>query len=129
MSKCCIWTKEKENVSLLPDYPVLNPLLSIIIEESKNDDSEVDILSFLKVVSATLLLVLFCMCKREHLWNKKKCFLLHLESSFCSGDNQILTFQIFKSWRHQMYRHEIRNTLLNNSGINHSLLMKFGQFI
>ena len=39
---------------------------------------------------------LFCMFKREHLWNKKKYFLFHLESSFHSWDHQILTFQIFK---------------------------------
>ena len=49
----------------------------------------------LKVVSATFLLVCF-LSKREHLWNKEECFLFHLESSFCSWDNQILTFQIFK---------------------------------
>ena len=36
------------------------------------------------------------MSKREHLSNKEKCFLFHFESSFCSWDNQILTFQIFK---------------------------------
>ena len=39
---------------------------------------------------------LFSMYKREHLWNKEKCFLFHLESSFHFWDNQILTFQIFK---------------------------------
>ena len=37
---------------------------------------------------------LFCMSKREHLWNKK-CFLFHFESSFRSWVNQILTFQVF----------------------------------
>ena len=36
---------------------------------------------------------LFCMSKREHLWNKK-CFLFHVESSFHSWDNQILTFEM-----------------------------------
>ena len=41
-------------------------------------------------------LSLFCMSKREHKWNKEKCFLFHFESSFHSGDNQILNFQIFK---------------------------------
>ena len=35
---------------------------------------------------------LFCLSKREHLWNKGKCFLFHFESSFRSWDNQILTF-------------------------------------
>ena len=39
---------------------------------------------------------LFFMSKREHLWNKEKCFLFHLEILFRSWDNQILTFQIFK---------------------------------
>ena len=38
----------------------------------------------------------FCMSKREHLWNEEKNFLFHFQSSFCSWDNQILTFQIFK---------------------------------
>ena len=35
---------------------------------------------------------LFCMSKREHLRNKKKCFLFHFKSSSCSWDNQLLTF-------------------------------------
>ena len=39
---------------------------------------------------------LFCMPKRGHFWNKEKCFWFHFESSFCSWDNQILNFQIFK---------------------------------
>ena len=38
---------------------------------------------------------LFCMPKREDLWNKEKCFLFHFESSFRSSDNQILNFQVF----------------------------------
>ena len=38
----------------------------------------------------------FCKSKREHLWNKEKCFLFHFKSSFHSWNNQILTFQIFK---------------------------------
>ena len=33
------------------------------------------------------------MPKREDLRNKEKCFLFHLESPFCSSDNQILNFQ------------------------------------
>ena len=45
---------------------------------------------------------LFCKSKEEHLRNKEKCSLFHLESSFRSRDNQILTFQIFK-------RHEFMN--------------------
>ena len=36
------------------------------------------------------------MSNREHLWNKKKYFLFHFKSSFCSWDNKILNFQIFK---------------------------------
>ena len=39
---------------------------------------------------------LFCMSKREHLWNTEECFLLHFESSSRSWDNQILSFQVFK---------------------------------
>ena len=39
---------------------------------------------------------LFCLPKREDLWNKEKCFLFHFGSSFRSWDNQILIFQIFK---------------------------------
>ena len=30
---------------------------------------------------------LFCMSKREHLWDKEKCFLFNFESSFRSWDN------------------------------------------
>ena len=52
--------------------------------------------SFLKVVSATFSLVYFVMSKKEHLWNKEKCFSFHLENSFHSWDNQILNFLIFK---------------------------------
>ena len=32
---------------------------------------------------------LYCMCRREDLWNKEKCFLFYFESSFHSWDNQI----------------------------------------
>ena len=52
----------------------------------------------------------FCMSKREHLWNKKKSFLFHFKSSFCSWDNQILAWDIHISWRHQMPKHKTRNT-------------------
>ena len=38
---------------------------------------------------------LFYMSERKDLWNKKKCFLFHFESSFRSWFNQILTFQLF----------------------------------
>ena len=52
--------------------------------------------TYLKVVSAIFLIVLFCMSKREQSWSKEKCFLFHFESSFCSWDNQVLTFPILK---------------------------------
>ena len=39
---------------------------------------------------------LFCLPKREYLWNKEKCFLFYFESSFPSWDNQILIFHVFK---------------------------------
>ena len=41
----------------------------------------------------------FCTFKGEHLQSKKKSFLFHFESSFCSWDNQILTSQIMVSLR------------------------------
>ena len=51
----------------------------------------------LKVVSATFLLVCF-VCLNESTRETRKCFLFHFESSFRSRDNQILTFQTFKSY-------------------------------
>ena len=47
---------------------------------------------FLKVCVHYIFASLYCISKREHSWNKEKCFLC----SFCSWDNQILIFQIFK---------------------------------
>ena len=73
---------------------------------------------------------LFFVSKRKHLWNKEECFLFHLESSFRSWNNQILTFQIFKcqtSWNAQAWN--TKHIWLNNLGSKHSLVMKFGLFI
>ena len=53
-------------------------------------------LNWFKGCACHIFASLFFMSKREHLWNKEKCFLFHFESSFRSWDNQILTFQIFK---------------------------------
>ena len=39
---------------------------------------------------------LSCMSKREHFWNREKWFSFHFKSCFCSGDNQILTSEVFK---------------------------------
>ena len=39
---------------------------------------------------------LFFKSKVEHLGNKEICFLFHFKSSFCSRENQVLEFQIFK---------------------------------
>ena len=50
----------------------------------------------LKIFVHNIFASLFCMSKKEHLWNEKKCDLFHFESSFRSWNNQILTFQIFK---------------------------------
>ena len=50
----------------------------------------------LKVVSTTFLLVCFVSLKESTSDARKNVFLLHLERSFHSWDNQILTFQIFK---------------------------------
>ena len=69
----------------------------------------VNLLIWKKIISLTLFKIingcvryifanLFCMSKREHLWNQEKCFLFHIESSFYSWDNQILNFQIFKCY-------------------------------
>ena len=52
---------------------------------------------------------LFCKSKREHFWNKVKCFLFRFEFSFRSWDNQIQTFTQM-SWQHQMPKHETRST-------------------
>ena len=38
----------------------------------------------------------FCISKREHLWNEEKCFQFHFESSFRSWNNQTVTFEVFK---------------------------------
>ena len=39
---------------------------------------------------------LFFKPKRKHLSNQEKCFLFHFKSSFCSRENKILEFCIFK---------------------------------
>ena len=55
--------------------------------------------------------ILFCMSKREHLWSKEKCFLIHFESSFHSLDNKIFNFSYIQmSWQYQMPKNETRNT-------------------
>ena len=51
---------------------------------------------------------LFCMSKREHLQNKEKRFLFHFKCSSRQSTFNILDIQM--SWRHQMPRHETRNT-------------------
>ena len=59
---------------------------------------------------------LFYISKKEHFSNKRKYFLFLFESSFCSWDNQILTFQIFKC-------HDVIKCFIT------SLVMKLGQFM
>ena len=51
---------------------------------------------YLKVVSATFLLVCFLYLNDSTCQITKKCFLFHLKSSYCSWENQILEFYIFK---------------------------------
>ena len=71
---------------------------------------------------------LVSMSNREHLWNKEKCFLSHFKSSFCSWDNQILIFHIFKC--HDIIKClNMKHIFLNNLRSKHSLVMKFGQLI
>ena len=73
---------------------------------------------------------LFCKCKREHLWNTKKCFLSHFEIAFRSWDNQInfsrysnvMTPSNAQTWN-------MKHILLNNLEYKHSMVMKFGQFM
>ena len=52
--------------------------------------------SMLKGCVCHIFASLFYMAKREHFWNKRKCFSFHFKNSFSSWDNQILIFQIFK---------------------------------
>ena len=73
---------------------------------------------------------LFGISRREHLWNKEKCFLFHFESSFRSWDNQILTFHIVKCYdviKCLSMKHE--TLLLNYLRSKLSLVMKFSQFV
>ena len=73
---------------------------------------------------------LFGMSRRDHLPDKEKCFLFHFKSSSRSWDNQLFNIlDIQVSWRHQMPKHETRNTLLNNMESKRSLVMKFGEFM
>ena len=71
---------------------------------------------------------LFFKSKREHFWNWKM-FFISLRRLFpFSRKSNFRISGIQLSWRHQMRKHKRRNTLLNNLGNKHSLLMKFGQF-
>ena len=71
----------------------------------------------------------FVLSKREHMWNKEKCFLFYFESSFRYWDNQILNFHIFKCHDVIKCLSMKQNILLNNLGNKRSLVMKFGQFM
>ena len=72
---------------------------------------------------------LFCMSKREYLWNKEnvfwltsKAFFVH-EIDFHFSDIQML-------WRHQIPKHETtKHILLNNFGTKHSLVISCGTII
>ena len=61
--------------------------------------------SCVRYISANL----FCMSKKDHLWNKGKWFLFHFKNSFCSWDNHIWTFQVFKCYDVNM-KHEAHIT-------------------
>ena len=52
--------------------------------------------ALLKVVSAIFFLVCFFKSKQEHLSDYEKCFLFPFKSSFCTQENKILEFYIFK---------------------------------
>ena len=79
-------------------WALLTPFHSFI--RFFNFVSYFDIVQVFKGCVCYIFTSLFCKSKREDLWNKKKCFLFHLESSFRSWDNQ---------GRHQLPRHETRN--------------------
>ena len=55
---------------------------------------------------------LFCMSKRQDLWNKENCFLFHFKGSF-HFQKLLSNFKfsdIQMSWRHQLRKHETRST-------------------
>ena len=77
---------------------------------------------FIKCCVCYIFARLFCMSKREDLWNKEKSFSTHFKSSLHYWHNQILTFWIFRC-------HEIikclsmkleKHILLNNLGSEQS---------
>ena len=84
----------------------------------------------LKIASATFLLVSFICLKEGTHETRENVFLFQFESSFCSRDNQVLTFQVFKfhdvikslSMKHKTH-------LLNKLRSKHSLVIKFSQFM
>ena len=73
---------------------------------------------------------LFFKSKREHLSNQGKCFSFHFKSFSRPRKNKFLEFQIFKFHNVIMPKHKTRNTFYKyNFKSEHSLLMKFGQFM
>ena len=105
--------KEKSNIFIY--YHVLCKYMCII---------------YLKVISATFLLVCF-ECLKESIFETRKknvFFFFHFESSFRSWDNQILNFEIFKC--HYVIKClSLKHILLNKLESKQSLIMKFGQFM
>ena len=78
-------------------YNVLSDNLNLSFHVGANISNLLFLYSLLKVVSASFLLVCFLYLKESTCETRKKCFLFHFESSFHFRDNQVLTFQIFKS--------------------------------
>ena len=64
----------------------------IFLKFSKNILTSVPSNSFNSSIPSYIFGSLYCISKRENLWNKEKCFLFNLKISFCSWDNQILNF-------------------------------------
>ena len=87
----------RQNQEKLPIFPWTkkNEALKITVRDRRQ--ILLLILSKLKGCVRYIFISLLYMPKKEHLWNKEKCFLSHFKSSFCSWDNQVLNFQVLKS--------------------------------
>ena len=72
----------------------LRALKEVLDRREEKKISTGDLVKMVEVVVCVryIFTSLFCISKREHFRNKKKCFLFYFESSSRFWDNQILTF-------------------------------------
>ena len=68
----------------------------LLLPKIYNDGITINIKTLIKGFVHYIVVSLFCIYKREHLWNKEKCFWFYFNSSIHPWDDQILTFQVFK---------------------------------